>query len=59
MSDIHINDKVSNQYEVFIGVKTDEHDLRVVANELIGFGYEKIIDMEHDENVILIYVKHA
>lgn len=59
MSGIHVNDKVNESYEVFIGVKAEEHDLRVAANELIGFGYERLIDMEHNDNVILVYTKRA
>ena len=59
MSDIHVNDKVSDQYEVFIGVKAEEHDLRVVANELISFEYKKLIDFEHNGNVIFVYAKEA
>ena len=57
MSDIYINDKVSDQYEVFIGVKAEEHDMRAVASELISLGYTKLIDFEHNGNVILIYTK--
>lgn len=55
MSEIFVDDKVKNAYLVFIGVKADEEDMRAVADEFNNFGYKKIVDTSHNDDVILIY----
>ncbi len=57
MSEIHCNDKVKGQYEVFVSILSEEHDMRAVADELISFGYKKLIDAVHQNEVILVYCK--
>lgn len=59
MSEIQCNDKVKNQYEVFIATKAEEQDMRAVANEYIKFGYKKIVDTTNNDDIILIYSKDA
>lgn len=57
MSDIYVNDKVKACYEVFIGIKAEEHDMCSVANEFVSLGYEKLTKFNDDDNVIVIYRK--
>ena len=57
---INANDKVKNEYHVYISTKDEEYDMNSTINEFIrNYNYEEISRLNDLDNVIVIIRKKA
>ena len=54
---IQMNDKVKEEYQVFISIKDEKSDMFSSINQYLNDGYEKVYEIEDLDNVIVVIRK--